>query len=913
MRIYHKINFMALSVMLFVGLSISFAGFSAITQLTYQFYKEVMAREVENVVNTLDGAHAVLKENRLEKVETYLNQIKSDVVTDLKDYHFRNTGVLIIVASNGKVIKHSSLSEGQPVDIPFFPNLLNQRIGNMELDYNGQKRFFSFQFFPEWEWLILLSITSNEILSARTKFLTMVSIILALSVCAGSVMVIWLAKRVSDPIRQLADATTDVSKGKWDTSLPVHKGKDEISLLTKAFRQMADSLGRMYGDLEDNIRKIARSQEALQDSEKRYRSVFDNTGTGMALVEKDMRLSMVNAGFERMTGFPAEEIEGKMKFTRFIAREDQGRLIAYHQNRRKDDIQVPSDFECSIIHRDGKTKKVAVKVGIIPDTTTSVASFLDITEREKAELALKKSEANVRLLLDSTGEGILGLDNDGSCTFANPASVRMLGYESYKELIGQDLHILFHQPENGAKDISGSGCRFCQMARSGVPDRTDNHVLWTKDGDRLPVAYSSQPTVRGREIIGSVVTFKDISEKIQMNAEKQHLEKQLMQSHKMEAIGTLAGGIAHDFNNILSGIYGYSALVQSNIHNAEKLKKHVAGIQSGTRRASELVQQILMFSRQTEYEKYPFKVYLEVKEALKLLRSSIPTTIEIKEHLDSKSMIMADPTKIHQVLMNLCTNGYHAMADKGGTLTVVLRDVHVTEPLLFFNKPGPAGEYLEIMVRDTGHGMDEVLIEKIFDPYFTTKKAGEGTGLGLAIVQAIVDEHDGFLRVSSEVGQFTSFHLYFPIIHDQNGEQTESEELYQTLSGDETIMLVDDEEAIRLAFSEILHDFGYQVDTFENGMDALEAFKARPDRYHLVLTDMTMPGITGLELVETMNTIKNKMPSILCSGFNNLINEQALIKANISQYLTKPIFKEDLVMCVRDVLDGKAVLNKQES
>ncbi|MGD9825203.1 response regulator [Desulfobacter sp.] len=345
--------------------------------------------------------------------------------------------------------------------------------------------------------------------------------------------------------------------------------------------------------------------------------------------------------------------------------------------------------------------------------------------------------------------------------------------------------------------------------------------------------------------------------------ERRKILIQLEKAQKMEAIGTLAGGIAHDFNNILSSIFGYAQLAQMNLNNPEKLNNHMNQILKGAQRASDLVKQILTFSRQTKNQKSPLKLHLVVKEALKLLRSSIPTTIGMVTRVETRDMVNADPTQMHQMIMNLCTNAYHAMTTSGGTLTVSLDTVdqiaqaHQNKD---YFQPGP---FLKLMVKDTGNGMNQEAIEKAFDPYFTTKEMDR-----LALVRAIVEDHKGFSCIENITGHGTSVFVYLPVITKNDSSADSRTGIDASLkTGKETIMVVDDEPDILALIEELLNRFGYSVHLFNNGKSALNAYQEGKISFDMVITDMTMPHMTGIALAEAILSENKNMPIILCSGY----------------------------------------------
>lgn len=419
--------------------------------------------------------------------------------------------------------------------------------------------------------------------------------------------------------------------------------------------------------------------------------------------------------------------------------------------------------------------------------------------------------------------------------------------------------------------------------------------------------FEQKIVYKSKDILGQLAdAFNEMVSDLKIKQQKIiDSEARLQQAQKMESIGTLAGGIAHDFNNILSGIFGYSHLAQVNIDQPEKALRHIDQILKGAKRAADLVQQILTFSRQTEYQMHPFIISMEVNDALKLIRSSIPSTIEIIKNIDSKSMVLADPIKIHQLVMNLCTNAYHAMRKTGGRLTVSLTDIDFSQPKELEGKEILPGQYVRLEVRDTGMGMDKKTLKKAFDPYYTTKGLGHGTGLGLALVKAIVDEHDGFLAVDSTPEKGTCFHVYFPIIKDEVKHRIPQVKRESLLMGDETVMVVDDEEAIRQSCGALFIQYGYQVRLFENGRAALEAFKKESSQFDLIITDMTMPGLTGDKLAEEVLKIKPDMPIILCSGFSDIMSEARAAEIGIRKYVQKPIENRDLMILVRELFDEK--------
>ena len=385
-------------------------------------------------------------------------------------------------------------------------------------------------------------------------------------------------------------------------------------------------------------------------------------------------------------------------------------------------------------------------------------------------------------------------------------------------------------------------------------------------------------------------------------------EKQLQQMMKLQAIGTLAGGIAHDFNNILFPIVGYTELTMDDIPKDSQARQNLEEILKATNRAKELVQQILTFSRQDCQERKPLQVQYLIKEALKLLRATIPSSIEIECDIDNTcGPIRGNPTQIHQVIMNLCTNAYHAMQESGGKLEVSLKEIHISYEQSLDRVGMKIGKHIELMVKDSGQGMEPQVMERIFEPYYTTKEQGKGTGLGLSVIHGIIKNHGGDIAVSSQPGKGATFKVYLPIIDDIE-EEIQIDEPLIAVNGKERILLIDDEEQIIDIEQKILERLGYKVTPKTDSEEALEEFAAQPDRFDLVITDMTMPKMTGDQLARRMMAIKPQIPVILCTGFNETISEEKALAMGIDKFVMKPIVKDELASTIRTVLDNRSAL-----
>ncbi len=534
-------------------------------------------------------------------------------------------------------------------------------------------------------------------------------------------------------------------------------------------------------------------------------------------------------------------------------------------------------------------------------------------EIEEKSRKLEDRERLFRLLADNINDLIWSTDLELRPTFFSPSIKNMYGY-SAEEAMEIPVHE-FNAPESVEK-LMAAYRREMALEKSGKGDPERHTILELKQVKKDGTVFDVELTTSfirddGGRAIGLVGVTRDITQRKKAALDKERMQEQLAQMQKMEALGTLVGGIAHDFNNILAGIMGYTELALNNIEEGST-KKMLERVMKAGDRATDLVNQILSFSRNQKGEAKPVSPAEITTEVLKLMRATLPSTIEIEDAIDSESYIQADPTNIHQVLMNLCTNAAHAMKQRGGVLTITLQDVTLDEDDVPRGATAIPGQYLRISVEDTGIGMTPDIRKKAFDPFFTTKGLGEGTGMGLATVHGIITKLSGFVSLSSEPNRGTAIHVFIPVIGKP--AQVERGAADKPLKGGtERILFVDDEEVIVDLAKDALAGYGYQITAFQDSTLALTHFREHPDRFDLVVTDMTMPKMTGDALTKEIRAKRPDIPVIMCTGFSETIDEQQAKRLHIDAFLYKPIIITKLLKTIRKILGQKAHKGKSPS
>ncbi len=549
-------------------------------------------------------------------------------------------------------------------------------------------------------------------------------------------------------------------------------------------------------------------------------------------------------------------------------------------------------FESTHIKKSGEEFPVEISASIVDDENGNpfvLSVVRDVSARKQAEKELHYSENRFRRLVENAGDAIFMFDTRGKFEVVNSQACKSLQYteEELQQLSVVDVDVEFVEEAVVEFTSQGSGVQW-PITTTGTHQR--------KDGSTFPVEVRID-RMETKQGLRFVAVARDIT------AQKQ-AEEELLHAHKMEAIGTLAGGIAHDFNNILSAILGYAEIAKSELPGNSQAAKDIDQVITAGQRAVELVKQILTFSRKADQQKKPLRIDIIVKEVLKLLRSSLPSTIKVQTAIDRRcGMVLADPINIHQIVVNLCTNASHAIGNVHGKLEVTLRRVSLGPEQTADRLDIKNGSYILLMVKDSGKGMDETTMARIFEPYFTTKKSQKGTGLGLAVVHGIVEDCHGFIEVQSTPGKGTTFQVYLPAIKEEESVIADAEENNPLPGGNERILLVDDEKAITEINRSFLTSLGYHVVSEVESMEALLKFQASPEAFDLVITDQTMPELTGTELAMAMLELRPDLPIILCTGYASAVNEDTVSAIGIQGFAVKPLKRRALAAIVRRILD----------
>lgn len=663
-------------------------------------------------------------------------------------------------------------------------------------------------------------------------------------------------------------------------------------ILEERVAQRTAALTTANDVLRNEITERKRAEAALQRQAGQLRLLTDALPVLIAYIDADSHYQFVNQTYERWFGHPREEIIGRHIID--VLGSEAYAIISPHLEAALSGQTVT--YETVMPYQGGGERFVHAHYVPHIDASGAVlgcyALVSDLTERKRMEAELQQQRDWLNVTLTSIGDAVMTTDTQGVVTFLNPVAEQVTGWLA-QDACGRDINEVFPlYHELTRAPVSNP---VAQILAEGVTVGLASHALLrTHDGREVPIADSGAPIYDSAgQLHGVVLVFRDITE-------SQHLERQVQQAQKMQAIGTLAGGIAHEFNNVLAIMLGFTEMTLHKTPEESETATYLHQILTAGNRAKDLVHQILTFSRPAETDHSPTPLTMIVKDVLEFLRASLPTTITIQTHWDDESgMIMADPSQVHQVMLNLCANAEHAMREQGGILELRVETVERRSSHSGKMRDLAPGPYLALTVRDTGHGIPPHMLPRIFDPFYTTKDVGEGTGMGLAIVHGIVTSHGGVINTESQVGEGTAVTIYFPQIESPPPEPHDPAPAVQHTG---CILCVDDEPALLAVLDFMLRELGYETILAKSGHEALRTFGASPECFDLVITDNFMPEMMGVALLLEMRKIRPDIPVIVYTGFSHSIDDRRAESLEIDAVLVKPLSRPQLDRVIHQVL-----------
>ncbi len=744
-------------------------------------------------------------------------------------------------------------------------------------------------YYAPWNWVIGTSVYEDELQvyssllsNGRHSMVNIMSLAGILIICFVGIIFIFIALKITRPVKEMTSVAEKIIGGDLSQVINV-SSRDEIGILAHTFNTMTS--------------KLKVTMDNLVKSEEKYRGIFNNAIEGLFQNSLDGKILNINPAMAHILGYDSpEDLITTVKSVRdqlYVNPGDREQIV-----KRLREHGAIFESEVEFYKKNRQKIWVSISARLIRTDNSDVpvieGFIVDISQRKLAEDALSESRNYLNEIINTVADPLFVKDKDFKLVLVNNAMCELTGIPG-ERLLGLTNYDYCSKEEAdtfNAEDrlVLDKGIEYTGEA-SFTDSSGSRHIILTKK-----TRYSDKT---GNKFVVGII--RDITEYKTAEEEKNRLEARLAQSQKMEAIGTLAGGIAHDFNNILSAIIGYTQLALDDIEKDLKVRGSLKEVLKSSERARELIKQILSFSRMKKDESSTLNIKNAIKESIRMLRPIIPSNIEINEELNCSPFVMSNQTHLNQIMLNLCSNAAHSMDVSGGTLGISLTRLNISKNNRPFEENLQDGKYVKISISDTGKGIPPEIRERIFEPYFTTKETGKGTGLGLSVIHGIIKSQKGAITCSSNDTGGTTFDVYLPEIDaDLIDEQVpDSEEM---ITGSGNILVVDDEPVLINLMTQMLERLGYKVASSTSSPEGLQLFKDNPDQYDLVITDMTMPKMTGDTLAKEILAVRKNTPVILCTGYNEHISKEGAKAAGIVEFLMKPVDMKKLSVLVHKVL-----------
>jgi PAS domain S-box-containing protein len=787
--------------------------------------------------------------------DRYLLETLRQTMDDGSDLAIRRPEGLLSVLT-GSLLPLSPDSKGSP------PGPFLARADHLLLPLEG---------FPE----IFFLASRENLEQEKQKLFLLLGLFSILVMGLSSLIGVLVGRQMSKPLRKLAAKAEEISDLKKESLFQGSGLYREFNQLSQAFNSMIIS---------------------LSEEKSRYTELLRNIDDAVYILDEDGRMIEANEATLRHLEYSSLPRERVAEFLPAAYLD----VLLSHLKRTADGHMAGITIRSVHLTASGKRVPVEINSRVITYQGKNVVLNVarDLSSRLETEKALMESEKRYRSILDNIEESYFEIDFGGTIFFCNHAFSSLLGTPAEK-IQGA------HHGSIAEKEASANLSSMIELIRkTGTPARLANYGIIRPDGGSRVLDLSIS-LIRDTtdQPLGIRCVGRDITEQLRDQEEKQRLKQQLQRSLRLEALGTLAGGIAHDFNNILAAVMAYADLSLLQKPQNPELRVFLDRIKKAGIRGRDLVAQILAFSRQGETTRKPLDIVPVIKETLRMLTPSLPEQIRISSELNTGAgMILADPTQIHQVMMNLCLNARDAMRDGGGLLTIELDKVNIDAEQVHRFSILKTGDHLRLRVSDSGTGIPGEALEHIFEPFYTTKKPSEGTGMGLAVVHGIVSRHEGEILVTSTPGQGTCFEIHFPLVENTSTAQHEMEPPVTPGNSQFRILVVDDEEDFLQAVTRIIKHLGFQVESRTSSREALDLFRASPDHFHLVITDQVMPELTGTELAQEILKTGANIPVVLFTGYNEAVSAENAHDKGIRKYALKPLTVKDIADIINEAI-----------